>query len=173
MSSRAPKLGNNSKNVFSGGAISSKKPCHVPHGSTTHLPWYLDRKSAESGPESPREGGSPGLGRQGSEHPRWDQTGRPTQEPGQQLELVTWLNRKGGRNGAPPKRDSTVAFPAYLTRSARRRKGPRPSPWYQESALGLIRDPSSFSQTPTLGPQWEWNRGAASSQMESNGVKIT
>ena len=69
MSRRAPKLGNTSKNVFPGGAISSKVSCHISHGSTPHLPRYLDRKSAETGPRPPRESGSPGAGPEEPEHP--------------------------------------------------------------------------------------------------------
>lgn len=122
MSSRDPKLGNTNKNVFFTGAISSKKPSHVRE-STPNLPGYLDRKFAELGPECLQEGGSPGLGPRGQEHPRGDQTGRPMQDPGLQLELATLLSRKRGRNSLP-KRDPTAASLTCLTWSARRRKAP-------------------------------------------------
>lgn len=70
MSTRAPKLGNANRNVFSGGAISCKEPCHVSHGFTPNLPGYLERKSAVPGPESPRDGVSLGSGPEGPERPR-------------------------------------------------------------------------------------------------------
>lgn len=159
MSRRAPKLGNTSKNVFPGGAISSKVSCHLSHGSTPHLPKYLDRKSAETGPRPPRESGSPGAGPEEPEHPCWGQTGRPTQEPGLQLEPATWLSRNLLRSSCwsrkevkkqsfPKQGPMPRPQPAFLPL----RKEPRPLTRVPGVGPRLIRDPSPLSEIPSLGP---------------------